>query len=280
MLQEREGTGKGRRYVLRLAGWTKNDALKVPAATLSFWVIKVQTTAMGEAASDYGVHRFDPVVAVVFGAVVFSLALGLQLFSRRYIPWVYWLAAAMVALFGTMAADVIHVRLGVPYWLSAAGFALALGVILVVWERTEGTLSIHSIDTPRRELFYWATVLTTFALGTAVGDLTAYTLHLGFFTSGLMFVAVIAIPALAYRFVGLNGVAAFWAAYIVTRPLGASFADWMGTPHDVGGLNLGRGNVSLALAALIIGMVAWISHTGVADGIATAPGPATVPAED
>ena len=121
-----------------------------------------------------------------------------------------------------------------------------------------------SVDRSRRELFYWATVLTTFALGTAVGDLTAFTLHLGFLRSGLVFAGVILLPALAYRFVGLNGIAAFWSAYIVTRPLGASLADWMGTPKDVGGLNLGRGNVSLVLAASILVLVLTVSRRSVA----------------
>jgi uncharacterized membrane-anchored protein len=238
--------------------------VKVPAATASFWAIKLLTTAMGEAASDYAVHRLDPVVAVGLGAIGFTIALTAQLLVRRYIPLVYWWAAAMVALFGTMAADVLHVRLGVPYSASAIGFALALAAVFVVWQRTEGTLSIHSVDTFRRELFYWATVLTTFALGTAVGDLTAYTLHLGFLRSGLLFAGVILLPALAYRFLRLNGITAFWSAYVVTRPLGASFADWMGTPKDVGGLNLGRGNVSLVLAGMILVMVVAVSRRQVA----------------
>jgi uncharacterized membrane-anchored protein len=234
--------------------WTK-----VPAATATFWVTKGLTTGMGESASDYFVHRFPPVAAVAVAATAFVVALALQFSVRRYVPWVYWLAVAMVGVFGTMAADVLHVRFGVPYVASAAAFAIVLAVIFVVWHRLEGTLSIHSIRTRRREVFYWLTVMTTFALGTAVGDLTAVTLHLGYFASGVMFIGVIAVPAIAYRRFGLNPIAAFWAAYIVTRPLGASFADWMGVSPDRGGLDLGSGWVSLVLALLIVALVAWMS---------------------
>jgi uncharacterized membrane-anchored protein len=239
--------------------WRRPVEKKVPEVTVYFWLVKVLTTAMGEATSDYSVHKIDPVIAVLFGGVAFVIALGLQLYVRRYIAAVYWLAVVMVAVFGTMCADVLHVRLGVPYGVSALAFAVALAVAFATWYRVEGTLSIHSITTLRRELFYWAAVLATFALGTAVGDLTAYTLHLGFFSSGLLFAAVFAIPALSYRFAGLNGVVAFWSAYIVTRPLGASFADWAGTPHSLGGLDWGRGTVSVGLTLLIVVFVAYLA---------------------
>ena len=128
--------------------------------------------------------------------------------ASRYSAWLYWAAVVMVSVFGTMCADVLHVGFGVPYTVSTAFFAVALAAIFVLWYRVEGTLSIHSITSPRRELFYWLTVVTTFALGTAVGDLTATTLHLGFLTSGLMFTGLICIPALAYWKLGLNSVLA------------------------------------------------------------------------
>jgi uncharacterized membrane-anchored protein len=232
---------------------------KVPELTPYFWIVKVLTTAMGEATSDYFVHRFDPVIVVAFGAVALAIALGLQLFVDHYIAPVYWLAVIMVAVFGTMAADVLHVRFGIPYYVTSVGFAIILASVFVLWYRTEQTLSIHSIYTGRRELFYWATVMATFALGTAVGDMTAMTFHLGYFSSGILFAVVIAVPALAYRFAGMNAIFAFWFAYIVTRPLGASFADWMGVPHRLGGLNWGRGNVSLALTAVIVVFVAYLT---------------------
>ena len=167
----------------------------------------------------------------------------------------------MVAIFGTMAADVLHIGLGIPYFVSTAFFMVTLAVVFAVWYMSEKTLSIHSIYTRRRELFYWAAVVTTFALGTAVGDLTATTLGLGYFFSGVMFAVLIAIPALAYWLLGLNEIFAFWLAYILTRPLGASFADWMGKPHSAGGLGLGTGTVSLGLTVLIIGFVSYLTVT-------------------
>jgi uncharacterized membrane-anchored protein len=234
---------------------------KVPQVTVYFWIVKILTTGMGEATSDFWVHQINPEVAVAFGTVGLAVALALQLTVQRYLAPVYWLGVVMVAIFGTMAADVMHIGLGIPYAVSTAGFGVALAVIFVAWYRTEGTLSIHSIDTRRRELFYWATVLATFALGTAAGDLTAYTLRLGFLASGIVFAAVIAIPAVGYRFARWNAVGAFWFAYVVTRPLGASFADWMGVPRTLGGLNWGRGSVSVGLTLLIVGLVGYLSVT-------------------
>jgi uncharacterized membrane-anchored protein len=240
---------------------TRHVGVKVSQVTAGFWVVKILTTAMGEATSDYSVHQVDPVIAVAFGFVAFALALAVQLRLRHYVVWIYWLAVIMVAVFGTMAADVIHVRVGVPYAVSTVGFAIILATVFVAWYRVEGTLSIHSITTTRRELFYWAAVLATFALGTAAGDMTAYTFHLGFFSSALLFAAAIMVPALAYRFAGLNGIAAFWFAYVLTRPLGASLADWMGTPRSLGGLDWGRGRVSIGLTLLIVIGVALLART-------------------
>ncbi len=232
---------------------------KVPGVTAYFWIIKLLTTGMGETTSDYLVHRINPLIAVALGGIGLAAALALQLRVRRYVAWIYWLAVVMVAIFGTMVADALHVGFGVPYLVSSAFFAGALAVIFVAWYAREKTLSIHSIDTRPRELFYWATVMATFALGTAAGDMTAFTLGLGFFSSGVLFAVVIAIPALAYRLVGLNAILAFWFAYIVTRPLGASFADWLGRPHSLGGLGLGTGLVSLGLAIVIIGFVGYLT---------------------
>jgi uncharacterized membrane-anchored protein len=234
---------------------------KVPEVTVLFWVTKVLTTGMGETASDFLVRRIDPFVAVGLGAVAFVVAMALQLRARRYVPWTYWLAVSMVSVFGTMAADVVHIALGVPYAVSTVVFAVVLAAVFVVWYRTEGTLSIHSIRTRRRELFYWLTVLTTFALGTAAGDLTASTMDLGYFASGVLFAVVIAVPAVAHRRLGLNAITAFWFAYIVTRPLGASFADWLGVPHSRRGLDLGTGPVTLTLALVIAVLVGYLTVT-------------------
>jgi len=154
---------------------------------------------------------------------------------------------------------VLHVGLGIPYWVSTTFYTLVLAAIFVIWYRVEKTLSIHSIFTTRRELFYWATVLATFALGTAAGDWTAVTLGLGYLGSGIMFAIIFAIPAIAHRGFGLNPIIAFWFAYIVTRPLGASFADWMGVSRERHGLNWGTGPVSIVLAVVIMACVVYMT---------------------
>jgi len=236
-------------------------ASKVPEITAWFWIVKALTTGMGESTSDYLVHRLVPEVAVVLGGIGLAVALTIQFRTRAYNAWAYWFAVAMVGVFGTMAADALHVGLGVPYIASTIFYAVALSAVFVTWQRTEGTLSIHSIYTTRRELFYWAAVLSTFALGTAAGDLTAVTFGLGYFASGLLFAAVIALPALGYFRGAMNPILAFWFAYVVTRPLGASFADWLAVPARRGGLDLGTGQVSLALALLIFCFVAFLAVT-------------------
>ncbi len=241
-------------------GWGAR-ARKVPELTAYFWIAKVLTTAMGEATSDFLVHQLDPVVAVGLGAIGLAAVLTVQFWVRRYVAWIYWSAVAMVAVFGTMAADVLHIKFGVPYEASTTLFAVVLAAVFVLWQRTEKTLSIHSIDTVRREAFYWATVMATFALGTAAGDMTATSLHLGYLVSGLLFTGLISVPALAYRFLSLNATLSFWFAYVVTRPLGASFADWMGKGHHVGGLAWGDGPVGIGLTVLIVAVVAFLTVT-------------------
>lgn len=233
---------------------------KVPEITVYFWIIKLLTTAMGESTSDYLVFQINPYVAVALGCLGLVGALILQFWVRRYIAWVYWFAVVMVAIFGTMAADVAHVVLGIRYEVSAACFASALAVIFVIWYASEKTLSVHTIYRGRRELFYWATVMATFALGTAAGDMTASTLNLGYFPSVLLFAVLFALPGLAYWFFGLNEVAAFWFAYVVTRPLGASVADWLGKPY-LGGLGFGDDKVSTVLTILIVVCIGYVNVT-------------------
>ena len=247
---------------------------KVPEITAYFWIIKVLTTGMGETTSDYLVRHINPFIAVALGGIGFVIALALQFSARRYVAWVYWLAVIMVAVFGTMAADVLHIGLGVPYLISTIFFTIALAVIFAVWYSTEKTLSIHSINTFRREIFYWATVLATFALGTAAGDMAAVTMHLGYFSSGILFAILISVVTIAHyitkailgaehRRLSSNAVLAFWLAYIITRPLGASFADWAGVPASRGGLNFGTGLVSLVLLFIIAGFVGYLSMSHV-----------------
>ncbi len=239
---------------------TVRGARKVPEITVYFWVIKALSTAMGESTSDYLVHAMAPEVAVGLGFVGFLAVLAWQLSRGRYEAWPYWSAVVMVGVFGTMAADVLHVGFGIPYPVTSTFYAIVLGAVFVSWQRTERTLSIHSVDTPRREAFYWAAVVATFAMGTALGDLTATTLHLGYLGSGLLFAAVIAVPAIGWR-LGWNTIFCFWFAYVATRPLGASFADWMGKSKSVGGLGLGDGTVALALGIVIFGLVAYLAVT-------------------
>ncbi len=238
---------------------TERGLRKVPEITIFFWVIKILTTAMGEATSDYSVHAIDPVIAVCLGFIAFVIAMALQLRADRYKAPIYWLAVVMVAVFGTMCADVLHVRFNVPYAVSTTGFAVVLAAVFLTWHRVEGTLSIHSIFTLRRELFYWAAVLATFAMGTALGDMTAYVFHLGFFSSGLLFTFLFAIPGLAYRFAGANAVLSFWTAYVLTRPMGASYADWLGVPTSLGGLDWGRGTVAIIFTIPIVILVGYLT---------------------
>jgi uncharacterized membrane-anchored protein len=232
---------------------------KVPEITIFFWIIKLLSTAVGESASDYLVFHVDPYIAVALGGIGLLVALILQLAARRYVAVLYWFAVVMVGIFGTMAADVVHVVLGVPYLDSAAFFAVVLAIIFVAWYAFEKTLSIHSIYTLRRELFYWAAVMATFALGTATGDLTASTFNLGYLISGVLFTLLFLVPVLGYWLQGFNEIFAFWFAYIVTRPLGASFADWTGRAPDLGGIGIGTGRISLILAVLIAAFVVYLT---------------------
>lgn len=230
-----------------------------PVIGLAFWVTKALTTAFGEATSDYSVHAIAPVAAVLLGFVAFCAAMVIQCRTTRYRPWSYWLAVSMVGVFGTMAADVMHVGVGVPYAVSTPLFFVVLAAIFLVWHRTEGTLSIHSITTPRREVFYWLTVVATFALGTAAGDLLATTLGLGYLPAAIVFAVAILVPAIGFWRFRMNAVAAFWIAYVLTRPLGASVADWLGKSHADGGVGVGAATVSAVLAVAIVGCVVYLS---------------------
>jgi uncharacterized membrane-anchored protein len=245
----------------RSAAWRREPlAAKVPEITALFWVVKILTTGMGEATSDF-LAKGNLVVAGVAGFAGFAVALWLQFRVRRYIAVVYWFAVAMVAVFGTMAADGLHVGLGVPYIVTTVFYAGVLAAVFFLWHRSEGTLSIHSIVTRRRETYYWLAVLATFALGTATGDLTAFVLHLGFLASGLMFTGLILIPALAWWRFGLNEIVAFWWAYVLTRPLGASFADWLSKPHALHGLDFGDGQVAAVATVIIALLVGYVAVT-------------------
>jgi uncharacterized membrane-anchored protein len=230
---------------------------KVPEITLIFWVLKLLTTGMGEAMSDFLGQHSVPIAGAI-GIFGLWLALWLQLRQREYRAPIYWLAVMMVAIFGTMAADGIHDGASIPYAVTTPLFAIVVAAIFCLWYRSEGTLSIHSITTRRRESYYWAAVLATFALGTAAGDLTAFSLQLGFWVSVALFAVVISIPAVGWWRFGMHPIIAFWLAYIVTRPLGASFADGL-SKHGNGGLGLGDGTVSGLALIVFAGLVAYVA---------------------
>jgi uncharacterized membrane-anchored protein len=235
---------------------------KVPEITAYFWLAKVLTTGMGEATSDYATDRIGWPIATGLAGLGLVLALAAQFRTRRCVTGVYWLAVVMVSVFGTMAADAVHAFLDLPFWASTTCYALVTMAVFGTWYAVEKTLSIHSITTWRREAFYWATVLATFALGTAVGDWTASTLKMGYLTAGIMFAVIIVVPAVAHRWFGLAAVPAFWFAYVITRPLGASFADWFGFPRWDHGLDFGTGTVSLVSTIVIVGLVSYLAFTG------------------
>jgi uncharacterized membrane-anchored protein len=233
---------------------------KVPEITVIFWVLKLLTTGMGEAMSDFLGNKSVPIAAAI-GIFGLSFAIWLQIRQREYRAPIYWFAVMMVAIFGTMMADGIHDGASIPYSVTTPLFGLIMAAIFVCWYRSEGTLSIHSITTRRREGFYWATVLATFALGTAAGDLTATPLNLGFFPSALLFIAIILIPAVGWWRFHLNPIVAFWFAYIVTRPIGASLADWLSKPPSITGLGLGDGTVSGLALIVFLALVAYVAVT-------------------
>ena len=234
---------------------------KVPEVTAFFWIIKVLATTVGETAADYlnmnlGLGlQMTTLVTVAVLAVVMTV----QFRSDRYLPVVYWAAVLLISVTGTLITDNLTDVLRVPLAVSTAVFAVALVAVFTAWYRVEGTLSIHSIRTPRREIFYWSAILVTFALGTAAGDLIAEKMNLGYTRSLIMFVVVIVVIAGAHLGVGLNAVSAFWAAYIVTRPLGASMGDLLTQPGDKGGLGMNATAVNLVFLSVIVVLVGYLT---------------------
>lgn len=266
-------TSTQQRWLRRIAGPDEPVAPKVPEILVMFWVLKLLTTGLGEAGSDF-LGQVSVPLAGLIGVGGLYVALRRQLRAPRYHAPTYWFAVLMVAVFGTMMADGVKDGAGISYSVTTAVYAIAVAIVFAVWHRTEGTLSIHSITTRRRETFYWAAVLATFALGTAAGDLTAVELNLGFFGSALVFAAVIAVPAVAWWRFNLNPVVAFWSCYVVTRPLGASFADWFGKPADRTGLGLGDGPVTALGLVVFVALVVWVARSGrdaQPDGLAELP---------
>jgi uncharacterized membrane-anchored protein len=236
---------------------------KVPEITLYFWIIKVLCTTVGETAADYmndtlgfGLSK----TSYVMGALLI-LALAFQFRARKYVPGVYWLAVVLISIVGTLITDNLTDNYGVALQTTTIVFAVALAVTFAVWYASERTLSIHTIFTTRREAFYWLAILFTFALGTAAGDLTAERLNVGYLNSALLFGGLIALVALAHYRLKLNAILAFWIAYILTRPLGASIGDYMSQPRQDGGLGLGTTGTSAIFLGAILVLVVYLSIT-------------------
>jgi uncharacterized membrane-anchored protein len=233
-------------------------AAKVPEVIALFWVVKILTTAGGEATSDF-LKNWGNIKGGGTEVLLFAIGLVLQFGTRRYRAIAYWFLAYAIAIFGTGVSDFLHLDVNVPYAGTTALWAVVLGVIFLVWHRTERTLSIHSITTQRRECFYWATVFATFALGTALGDFTATALNLGYLASGIIFSVLILIPAVAWWKFGLNAVVAFWCAYVVTRPLGASYADYISKPPSLSGIGFGDGATALVFTVAVAILVLYLA---------------------
>jgi uncharacterized membrane-anchored protein len=236
---------------------------KVPEVTFYFWLIKIMCTTVGETAADYlnvdlGFGLTN--TTYVTGALLLAL-LAVQFRLRKYVPTVYWLVVVVISVFGTLITDNLTDRLNVPLETTTAVFTVALAIVFAVWYASERTLSIHTIYTTRRESFYWLAILFTFALGTAAGDLAAERFALGFGPSALIFGAMIAAIAIAHYQFKLNAVLAFWLAYILTRPLGASIGDWLSQPKDNGGLGLGTTGTSYIFLASIFVLVTYLTVT-------------------
>ncbi len=233
-------------------------ASKVPEVIALFWVVKILTTAGGEATSDYFKH-FGNFGAGGIEIALIVVGLAWQFSTRRYQAFAYWYLAYAVATTGTGVADFLHLDLHIPYAGTSILWAIVLAVVFWGWQRSEGTLSIHSITTQRREGFYWATVFATFALGTALGDLTAIAFGWGYLASGIIFSVIILIPWLVHARFGLGSIAAFWASYVVTRPLGASYADWISKPVAGTGLGFGDGPTAVAFAVSVFLLVSYLA---------------------
>ncbi len=251
--------------------WRRNDASaigrdllnKVPEVTIYFWIIKVLCTTVGETAADFlNTHLHLGLTGTTFVIVsLLVIALLFQFASRRYVPGIYWLAVVLISVVGTLITDNLTDNFGVSLETSTFVFSIALAATFAAWYVREKTLSVHTIYTLRREVFYWLTILFTFALGTAAGDLTAERLNLGYLVSVILFGALIAVVTVVHLRFKLNAVLAFWIAYILTRPLGASLGDYLSQPRDNGGLGLGTVLTSVLFLSTIFIIVTSLTIT-------------------
>lgn len=243
--------------------YTATALNRVPIVTVDFWVIKLLAVTMGETAADYLAVNLGlglTATSLIMTAVLIG-ALVLQFGQKRYVPWSYWLAVVLISIVGTLVTDNLVDNFGVPLMVTTVMFTIALAVTFALWYAAEGTLSIHSIKTTRREAWYWLAILFTFALGTASGDLVSEKFALGYFQTGILFGLIIGSLALGYFFLGLDAILGFWLAYIFTRPLGASFGDFLSQPGEYGGMGLGTIITSVIFLSAIAAIVAYMSVT-------------------
>ena len=234
---------------------------KVPEVTIFFWIIKIMATTVGETAADFlnaKLHLGLTGTSIVMGALLLVF-LAIQMRFRKYVPWIYWVTVVLLSIFGTLITDNLVENFGVTLETTTALFSVALLATFASWYASEKNLSIHTIYTTKRELFYWAAILFTFALGTAAGDLAAEGLHLGYATSALVFGALIGAVAIAYYVFKANAILAFWIAYILTRPFGASCWDWFSKPLADGGLGMGNVGTSGLFLVTILALVVYLT---------------------
>jgi len=234
---------------------------RVPDVTVDFWLIKLMAVTMGETADDYlGVNLgLGLTVTSLIMTGILIAALVLQFAQKRYVPWAYWLAVVLISVVGTLVTDNLVDNFGVRLETTTICLTIVLAATFAVWYASEKTLSIHTIVTTKREIFYWLAILFTFSLGTAAGDLVAETFDMGYLTTGLMFGGVIALIAFAYYVLKLDGILAFWLAYILTRPLGASFGDLLSQPVEYGGMGFGTTVTSIIFLACIAAIVLYMT---------------------
>ncbi len=234
---------------------------KVPQVTFLFWVIKIMATTVGETGADFlafNLHLGITLTCALMSVICLFALLG-QVGAKKYVPAIYWTAVVLISIVGTLITDNLVDNAGVPLKTTTISFSVALIVTFFLWYKTEKTLSIHTIFTVRRELFYWAAILFTFALGTAAGDLFAERMGLGYLVSALIFGGLIAVITIAHYFLKLDAVTAFWLAYILTRPFGASCGDFLSQPERYGGLGLGTISTSIVFLMIILGLVVYLT---------------------
>nr|WP_255807906.1 hypothetical protein [Cohnella mopanensis] len=236
---------------------------KVPEVTIYFWIIKVMATTVGETAADYLNFNLSWGLTntTLFMCGVFLLAWIVQMRAKRYVPGIYWLVVVLISVVGTLITDNLTDNYGVPLETTTIIFSVALIIAFTAWFRAEKTLSIHSIYPGRREVFYWLVILITFALGTSAGDLLSEGIDLGYGWSTVLFTAAIAIVTFAYYRLRLNAVTAFWIAYVLTRPFGASVGDYLTQSRDDGGLGLGSELVTVFFLITIVGLVVYLTKS-------------------